>query len=76
MVTEPEASEAHMSWNLSDVAWLIATEWLQLSVVVVVIFYALSETYKEWKARRATKVAMYGRKAIAAHAIAGLVKAA
>ena len=65
-----------MSWNLSDVAWLIATQWLQLSVVVVVIFYAFAESYKEWQARRAPTVSMYGRKAIARHEMPGLVRAA
>jgi len=65
-----------MSWNLTDVSWLIATQWLQLSIAGVAIFHGLSECYKEWQARRAPRVSMYGRKAVAPHGMPSLVKAA
>ena len=65
-----------MSWNLTDVQWLIATQWLQLSIAGVAIFYGISESYKDWQSKRATKVSMYGHKAVTRHAMQSFVKAA
>jgi len=53
-----------MSWTISDVQWVIATEWLQLSIAGVAIFYGLVETFREWQARKQPRVSMYGRRSI------------
>ena len=61
-----------MSWNLTDVEWVIVTHWLQLSVAGAAIFYGLADCYKEWRARRAS----YGEAKLAPEPMSNFDKAA
>ena len=49
--------------DITGIEWLIATQWLQLSIAGIAIFHGLAECYREWQARRRPRVTMYGRRA-------------
>ena len=53
-----------MNWSMVDIEWLIATQWLQLSIAGIAIFHGLAECWSEWRAHRKPRVSMYGRKSI------------
>jgi hypothetical protein len=62
--------------NLEDVGWLIATQWLQLSIAGVAIVHALAEVVRGWRDSGKPRVAMYAGRVTGSRSLPSLERAA